>query len=91
MEPPRTLRLATSEGDRDLVFSHVISTPLGNFAVFADPDSDFSAVLKLVEPPDEELKLALDFWAEMGRELGGDGFPLWLDDDEDDEGEDAPA
>lgn len=76
-----TILVDTFKGRTELRFSHVISTPLGNFTVFQEADDEEGAVvavLKLTEPTKEEEQMVLDIWVDMG---DGDGFLLRNPDD----------
>lgn len=66
------------KGPLELRFSHVVSTPRGNYAVFATFDENgdpISQVYKLVEVGDrDEWEHARSHWADMARALGEEGF-----------------
>lgn len=65
---------------REYIFSHVVSTPLGNYAVFVDPetidDEDEERPVdveffKLVPVTDEdEADMVAHLWAQMGEDEG---------------------
>jgi hypothetical protein len=78
--PLKMLLVETYKGRVEMRFSHVVSTPVGNFAVFTDDSEDNTvAYYKLVEPTPQEEQMLLDVWADMGE---GDGFLLTPPDDE---------
>lgn len=72
--PLQTVLVDTYKGLMEMRFSHVVSTPLGNFAVFtADDEENTVAYYRLVEPTPDEEQMLLDMWADMGE---GEGFPM---------------
>jgi len=86
-QAPNKIRINSFKGEIDLTFSHIISTPLGNYAVFAECDDDedpVSALYKLTQPSEDECRMALDVWADASREAGGDGFAFWTDEEDGD-------
>lgn len=76
----------TFKGKTEVVFSHIVSTPTGNYAVFVEPDGDpsdnVSMIFKLTEVTDDaEMDFVSDYWVQMSEQIFGEpGFIFCIED-----------
>lgn len=63
------------KGPMELRFSHIVSTPRGNYAVFCAHDEDMTTrIFKLSEVDEGEEMYVCHCWANISRALGKNEF-----------------